>query len=84
MPYFGSGAINVTDPAVRAWVLANMVPSPNDCPADFDQDGFVSGVDFDLFVEAFEAGDLDADFDGDGFITGVDFDLYVGAFEEGC
>lgn len=84
VPYFGSGAINLTDPAVRTWVRANMVPSPNNCPADFDQDGFVTGLDFDLYVAAFEAGDLDADFDGDGFVTGIDFDLYVGAFEEGC
>lgn len=54
------------------------------CPADFDQDGFISGPDFDAFVEAFEAGDVAADFDSDGFITGVDFDLYVQAFEAGC
>lgn len=40
--------------------------------ADFDGDGFVTGIDFDLYVAAFEAGDLSADFDGDGFITGID------------
>ncbi len=54
------------------------------CPADFDGDGFVTGVDFDLFVTAFESGDTRSDFDHDGFITGVDFDLYVQAFEAGC
>jgi hypothetical protein len=54
------------------------------CPADFDGDGFVTGIDFDLFVQAFEAGDMSSDFDGDGFITGIDFDLYVQAFEAGC
>lgn len=52
--------------------------------ADFDGDGFVTGVDFDLFVAAFEAGDLGADFDQDGFVTGIDFDLYVAAYEAGC
>lgn len=51
---------------------------------DFDGDGFVTGVDYDLFVQAFEAGETSADFNGDGFITGVDFDLYVQAFEQGC
>lgn len=56
----------------------------DDCPADFDGDGFVTGLDFDLFVGAYEAGDMAADFDGDGFITGIDFDLYVFAFEAGC
>ena len=54
------------------------------CPPDFDCDGFISGADFDHFVQAFEAGDMSADFDGDGFITGLDFDLYVQAFEAGC
>ncbi len=54
------------------------------CPADFDGDGFVTGADFDAFVQAFEAGDTAADFDGDGFITGIDFDEYVQAFESGC
>ncbi len=54
------------------------------CPPDFDCDGFVTGADFDQFVQAFEAGDASADFDQDGFITGVDFDLYVQTFEAGC
>lgn len=54
------------------------------CSPDFDGDGFLSGADFDLFVEAFESGVLAADFDSDGFITGADFDAFVGAFESGC
>jgi hypothetical protein len=54
------------------------------CPADFDQDGFITGQDFDLFHDAFAAGDENTDFDGDGFLTGLDFDLYVLAFESGC
>lgn len=54
------------------------------CRADFDGDGFVTGLDFDLYVQAFEVGDASADFDGDGFLTGIDFDQYVGAFEAGC
>jgi hypothetical protein len=44
----------------------------------------VTGLDFDLFVTAFEAGDPSADFDHDGFLTGIDFDLFVAAFEQGC
>lgn len=54
------------------------------CPIDFNCDSFVSGIDFDEYVQAFEAGDPRADFDSDGFITGIDFDLFVQAFEEGC
>ena len=60
----------------------NFVPDP--CPADYDGDGFITGLDYDLFVQDFEAGNLDADFDGDGFLTGLDFDLYVQAYEAGC
>lgn len=55
-----------------------------ECPADYDRDGFVTGLDYDFFVFDFEAGDMDADFDRDGFITGLDFDAYVYAFEAGC
>ena len=54
------------------------------CASDFDCDGFVTGVDYDFYVQAFEAGDMRSDFDGDSFLTGIDFDLYVVAFETGC
>lgn len=57
---------------------------PSICAPDFNDDGFVTGVDFDLYVVAFESGDLTSDFDADGFVTGVDFDLYVQAYEAGC
>lgn len=82
VPYMGTGAIDLTDPELRAWVLNNMVPPP--CRADFDEDGFVSGLDFDLYVQAFEAGEIAADFNFDGFVTGMDFDSFVQAFEGGC
>lgn len=54
------------------------------CKPDFDGDGFITGIDYDLFVQAFEAGDFRADFDCDGFLTGPDFDQFVVAFEAGC
>ena len=54
------------------------------CGPDFDGDGFLTGIDFDLFVQAYEAGELAADWDQDGFITGIDFDLYTQAYEAGC
>lgn len=59
-------------------------PTQAYCPADFDQDGFISGVDFDDYVSAFEGGDIRADFDRDGFLTGIDYDDFVRAFEAGC
>jgi hypothetical protein len=56
----------------------------NSCPADFDGNGFVNGTDYDLYVAAFELGDISADFDGDGFVNGADFDLFIIAYEAGC
>jgi len=59
-------------------------------------DGFTTGADFDLFVQAFFTGQTDADGDliadvtnndgtggPDGFLTGSDFDFYVQAFFTG-
>ncbi len=54
------------------------------CPADHNQDGFVTGEDFDEFIGAFEAGDGASDFNGDGFVTGEDFDEFSIAFSAGC
>lgn len=54
------------------------------CAADMDADGFVTGQDFDSFVELFQTGSPAADFNSDGFVTGVDFDAFVQVFEAGC
>jgi len=62
----------------------NVVPLRGPCPADFNQDGFLTFEDFDAFVGAFEAGDAPADFNADGFLTFEDFDAFVAAFEAGC
>ncbi len=55
-----------------------------ECASDFDGNGFVTGDDFDAFVNEFVAGTDDADFDGNGFVTGDDYDAFVIAFEGGC
>jgi len=56
----------------------------NLCPADFNDDGFVNGDDFDEFVALFEAGDPGADYNGDTFVTGDDFDEFTADFAGGC
>ncbi len=57
---------------------------PPMCRADYNGDGFVTGEDFDEFVDAFYFGLPSADFNLDTFVTGDDFDAFVAAFESGC
>ncbi len=57
---------------------------PLPCHADFDQNGFVNGTDFDDFVDAFYWGRTAADFDANGFVNGDDFDGFILAFFYGC
>ncbi len=64
-----------------SWVFYKSCGS---CSPDFDDDGFLTGDDFDAFVAAFEIGDISADYDADGFVSGEDFDAYVIDFESGC
>lgn len=58
--------------------------APIHLQADFNNDGFADGADYDQFVNAFEAGDLAADFNGDTFVDGIDYDRFMIAFESGC
>lgn len=63
-------------------VVDDVVVKP--CTADFNDDGFVTGDDFDAFVAAFVVADPKSDINEDGFVTGEDFDVFVGAFQSGC
>ncbi len=54
------------------------------CPADFNHDGFTNALDYDLFAELFEAGDIGADFNNDGFTNALDYDDFAEHFEAGC
>lgn len=57
-------------------------------PADFNNDGFVDGFDYDAFVACFEGGfcppGRNSDFTDDGFVDGFDYDAFVEAFESAC
>lgn len=76
---FTSSSSTSTNGSASFWLVLE-----DPCPVDRDNDGFVTGVDFDLFVGVFEDGGESADFDHDGFVTGIDFDEFVAAFELGC
>jgi len=69
------------------FVLAMPGLGGEDCPPDFNGDGFLDFFDYDAFVTCFETGECGggtADFDGDGFIDFFDLDAFIGAFEAGC
>ena len=71
----GYGVIN----AMRAYTIG--------CPADYNGDLFVDGIDYDQFNNDFESSDPDqqrnADYNGDGFVDGIDYDQFNNAFEHG-
>jgi hypothetical protein len=54
------------------------------CPADYNKDTFVDGIDYDNFFNDFEAGNASADYNEDGFVDGIDADLFNNDFEAGC
>jgi len=54
------------------------------CPADFNNDGYVNGNDYDDFAELFDAGDPQGDFNHDGYVNGNDYDDFASHFEAGC
>ena len=58
------------------------------CPADYNGDGFVDGIDYDLFNNDFESTNpsrqIIADYNGDGFVDGIDYDNFNNDFETPC
>lgn len=91
--HFGGGSVRFTDGVGgqhlngQTWEL--VLPAPTcgsicpDCPADYDQDGGVTGGDLAAFFSDFEAGETCADVDGDGGVTGGDIGYFFAAFEAG-
>jgi len=62
---------------------SNTGPTCPACPADFDQDGGVTGGDVAAFFTDFEQGLPCADTDLDGGVTGSDIAAFFAAFQAG-
>jgi hypothetical protein len=58
--------------------------SYSDCPADFNNDGFASGLDVAAFQHALKAGRPEADFDRNGVINHEGFRAFMDAWQRGC
>ncbi|MCC6228760.1 MAG: hypothetical protein IT432_05985 [Phycisphaerales bacterium] len=81
----GGLILSVAGPGIEKQVIPpSMLVRTNPCLGDFNNDGFVNGLDYDAYAEAFEAASSDADVNADGFVNALDYDLYAEAFEAGC
>ena len=58
--------------------VVELGPTAPPCPADLDDDGFVSGSDLGLLLGQWGFGSGPADLDGDGFVSGSDLGLMLG------
>ncbi|MCC6230742.1 MAG: hypothetical protein IT432_16140 [Phycisphaerales bacterium] len=70
-----------SDATDHRMIIAELGLAPS---AEFNGDGFVNGLDYDVFASYFEAGDEQADVNEDGFVNGLDYDQFASAFEQGC
>lgn len=52
--------------------------------ADVNEDGFLDGQDFDLFVVLYDLGSPSADLDLSGFVNSQDWSEFLLAYTEGC
>jgi hypothetical protein len=85
------GNFNI-NPDAENRVLNN--PGTPDCPADFNNDGFIDFFDYDRFVECFEGviescpannpPNIVLDINNDGFVDFFDYNDFVESFERGC
>ncbi len=81
---FGHASRFGADYGPRAFVLrAPIEPACPICPADYDQDGGVSGSDIAGFFSDFEQGAACADVDLDGGVTGADLSTFFASYEAG-
>lgn len=65
-------------------LLVQYQPVVLPCPADFNQDGGITGDDVSAFFMAYQLGDVSADVNNDGGITGDDVATFFIDFEAGC
>jgi hypothetical protein len=67
-----------------SWAVSTAPLGPPPCPADFNEDGQLSILDFVAFQVVFSAKHPSADFNGDGAANILDFVTYQTAFQAGC
>ncbi|MCC6969818.1 MAG: CHRD domain-containing protein [Phycisphaerales bacterium] len=81
LTYFNVHTTNFPGGDIRGQIQPPFLPY---CPAEFNDDRFVNGDDFDDWAALFDAGAASADLNFDGFVNGDDFDFFAEHFEMGC
>lgn len=74
---FNAQVLNNTRATVAAWRGAQS-------PADYNQDGFSDGLDYDGFIADWLSLAAKADVNQDEFVDAIDYDLFIAAFIGGC
>jgi len=85
VPYHLSGAVDLTDPSVRAWIQANAILPA--CTGDITGDGVVDVSDFNILASHFAqtvAPSSLGDLNGDGFVDVSDFSILAANFGQSC
>lgn len=78
-------AINVAGQGFGLAITGDVAEAPNeDCLADFDHDGGVTGSDVAAFVACYEQGLPEADVDWNGGIDPTDLAVFFARYEAGC
>ncbi|RNC80364.1 MAG: hypothetical protein ED559_00670 [Phycisphaera sp.] len=54
------------------------------CRADMNNDGITNATDFELWLNAYKAGDISADQNGDGAVTQTDYTAFLEGARRGC
>ena len=78
---------NITSPLQGQSTIDNVEYTPfdpDDCPADFVEDGVMNFFDIAIFLSAFNAQDPSADFTSDGNWNFFDISAFLFAFNAGC
>lgn len=81
LTYINITSLNFTSGEIRGQIKPPFQPY---CPADFNDDRFVNGDDYDDWATLFENGATSADLNFDGFVNGDDYDLFAEHFDAGC
>jgi hypothetical protein len=79
-----TGTGSLVEAGIDDFMIERVVCNNPICPADFNQDGGVDGMDVTDFFDAWAVGDQSADFNQDGGVDGTDVEGFFIRWSAGC